>query len=234
MTRMATAAVLDVGARRAASSCLVVALLTSACAISGPRATPPETGSASDQATCEDLAGKTEARIQGGSVLAGAGMGAAVGTLGGAALLAMSRISEDADHVAGIAGVAIGAGAAIGGLIGAIYVVAKNAGTRTAAYDEAMNACRRPALLTRELGPEHPEVAQSLHALAYRYHRLAELAKAESLYGQALTIQERTLGVDASEVATILDDYAALLRQTGRIAEARVLEERAAAIRAKR
>ena len=217
------------------SCCLIVALLTSACAVSGPRATPPETVSAADQEACERLAGKTEAQVQGGSVWAGAAMGAAVGPLVGATILASGRGSISADEGdAAIAGVVLGALVAVGGLIGAAVVVAKNAGVRNAAYAEAMDACLRPVLLTRELGPEHPELARSLHALAYRYHRQAEFATAEPLYARALAIQEKSLGTDAPEVATILDDYAALLRQTGRAVEAAELEQRARAIRAKR
>jgi hypothetical protein len=131
---------------------------------------------------------------------------------------------------------AIGAAVAvgvIGGLIGASIIVARNASVREAAYAEAMGACLRPAILTRELGPEHPEVVRSLHALAFRYSRQREFAKAESLYLRALAIQEKRLAVDAPEVATILDDYAALLKETGRIAEAGELEQRARAIRAR-
>ena len=214
--------------------CLIVALLTSACAVSGPRATPPETVSAADQEACEGLAGKTEKLIQGGSVWAGAAMGAAVGPLVVAAALARGSSFSGDEGDAAIAGVVLGALVAVGGLIGATVVVVKNAGVRKAAYTEAMDACLRPALLTREFGPEHPEVGRSLHALAYRYHRLAEFAKAEPLYTRALAIQEKTLGADAPEVATILDDYAALLRQTGRAGEAAELEQRARAIRAKR
>jgi hypothetical protein len=225
--------VLDVGTQRAVACCLVVALLTSACAVSGPRATPPETVRAADREACEGLAGKTEALIQGGSVWAGVAMGAAVGPLVVAAALARGGSFSGDEGDAAIAGVVLGALGAVGGLIGATVVVAKNAGVRKAAYAEAMDACLRPVLLTRELGPEHPELARSLHALAYRYHRQAEFAKAEPLYARALAIQERSLGTDAPEVATILDDYATLLRQTGRVVEAGELERRAAAIRAK-
>ncbi len=237
--RMATRAdrgwVLDVRTQRAVASCLIVALLTSACAVSGPRATPPETVSAADREACEGLAGKAEAAIHGGSVWAGAALGAAAAPLVGVSLLALSSAGFSGDEGdAAIAGVVLGALGAVGGLIGATVVVAKNAGVRKAAYAEAMDACLRPVLLTRELGPEHPELARSLHALAYRYHRQAEFAKAEPLYARALAIQEKSLGVDAPEVATILDDYAALMRQTGRGAEAGDLERRAAAIRAKR
>jgi hypothetical protein len=123
---------------------------------------------------------------------------------------------------------------AIAAGIGAGLVGARNASVRKAAHAEAMNACLRPAILTRDLGPEHPEVVRSLHALAYRYYRQREFGRAEPLYLRALAIQERSLGADAPEVATILDDYAALLRQTGRIAEAEELEQRARAIRDRR
>jgi hypothetical protein len=56
----------------------------------------------------------------------------------------------------------------------------------------------------------------------------------EPLLARALAIQEKHLGVDAPEMATILDDYANILRRTGRAAEGEALEQRARAIRSRR
>ena len=231
VTGMATTAgrgrVLDVSTPRAVSCCLIWMLFTSGCAVSGPPATEPPALSAADREACEEFAEKAKALVQGASmgssVVKGAGEGAGVVDLHGSGGLGAVVVAV------GIMGV----GAVVGGVVGALSSVARNASARDAGYAEAMDACLRPVLLTRELEPEHPEVGRSLHALAYRYHRLAEFSKAEPLYARALAIQEKTLGPDAPEVATILEGYAVLLRQTDRAVEADELERRARAMRGK-
>ena len=127
----------------------------------------------------------------------------------------------------------VGGFAAIGALVGAGAVAVRNASLQRAARDETMDVCLRPAALSATYGPEHPQVAASLHALAFRYYRVGDLATAEPL-ARALAIQEKHLGLDAPEMATILDDYASILRRTGRAAEGEALEQRARAIRWRR
>ncbi len=51
---------------------------------------------------------------------------------------------------------------------------------------------------------------------------------------QSLAIMEKALGPNHPHVATTLENYAALLRETGRICEANKVEARAKAIRVKR
>ncbi len=58
-------------------------------------------------------------------------------------------------------------------------------------------------------------------------------AEAEPLHKRALAIREKALGPDHPDVATILENYAVLLRVTGRDAEATEMEARAKVIRAK-
>ena len=65
----------------------------------------------------------------------------------------------------------------------------------------------------------------------YRARRRYEAA--EPLYKRALAIWEKTLGPDHPNVATGLENYAALLRETGRHDEAATLVVRAKASRAK-
>ena len=96
----------------------------------------------------------------------------------------------------------------IGAIVAGGAALVDNVSARDAAYADAMDACLRPAVLTREFGPEHPEVARSLRALGYRYYRQGELAKAEPLYIRALAIQEQALGAGDPELAGFLDDYA--------------------------
>ncbi len=58
-------------------------------------------------------------------------------------------------------------------------------------------------------------------------------AEAEPLYQRALAIWEKALGPEHPNVATALENYAALLRETGRNDGAAEMESRANAIRAK-
>ncbi len=57
--------------------------------------------------------------------------------------------------------------------------------------------------------------------------------EAEPLYERSLAIREKALGAGHPHVALSLENYAALLRKTGRDIEAVKLEARAKAIRAK-
>jgi tetratricopeptide (TPR) repeat protein len=223
---------LDIRGRKAVAGSLIAALLTSGCAGSAPRLTPPPDFRATDLESCRALAEKTRAGIAGGSVWESMALGASAGSsvARGSALSTSSTSGGDGL----VTWVLLGSVVAIGAVAGAGVGIVRGMSTRKAAYDDAMDTCLRPALLTRELGPGHPDVAYSLHALGYRYARLADFAAAEPLYRRALAIQERTLGAEAPEVATILHDYAALLRQTGRAAEAEEMERRAAAIRGNR
>ncbi len=65
------------------------------------------------------------------------------------------------------------------------------------------------------------------------YHGQVKYAEAEPLYERALAIREEALGAEHPHVAQSLENYAALLRKTGRDAEAARMEARAKAIRAK-
>ncbi len=76
-------------------------------------------------------------------------------------------------------------------------------------------------------------MAGSLNNLAALYAAQGRYAKAEPLYQRALAIAEKALGPDHPHVATALENYAALLRKTGRGNEAAKLEARAKAIRAR-
>ena len=57
--------------------------------------------------------------------------------------------------------------------------------------------------------------------------------EAEPLYQRALAIREKALGPEHPDVATSLENYADLLRKTGRVSEATKMEARAKAIGAK-
>ena len=65
------------------------------------------------------------------------------------------------------------------------------------------------------------------------YREQGKYAQAEPLYRRALAIQEKALGPEHPQVATVLENYADLLRKMKRDAEADKMEARAQAIRAK-
>ncbi len=75
--------------------------------------------------------------------------------------------------------------------------------------------------------------APSLNNLAALYQAQGNYAEAEPLYRRSLAIMEKALGPEHPNVATNLENYAALLRETGRADEAAEMEARAKAIRAK-
>jgi tetratricopeptide (TPR) repeat protein len=75
-------------------------------------------------------------------------------------------------------------------------------------------------------------VATGFNDLALLYQREGQYIEAEPLLKRALEIRERTLGPEHADVAATLEDYAMLLRETGRAAEAEVYAARAKAIRA--
>jgi tetratricopeptide (TPR) repeat protein len=87
----------------------------------------------------------------------------------------------------------------------------------------------RRALEIREkqLGPDHPHVAQSLNTLALLLKAQGNYAAAEPLYRRALEIYEKQLGPDHPRVATSLNNLAGLLYAQGNYAAAEPLYRRA-------
>jgi tetratricopeptide (TPR) repeat protein len=79
--------------------------------------------------------------------------------------------------------------------------------------------------------PTDMGVAISLLDLAELYRIQGDYARAEPLYKRSLAVDEKNLGPDHVAIATTLENYALLLSATNRQAEAKELEERAAAIR---
>ena len=69
--------------------------------------------------------------------------------------------------------------------------------------------------------------------LALLYHARDRYAEAEPLFQRSLGMKERALRPEHPDVATSLENYAALLRKTGRADEATEMEGRAKAIRAR-
>jgi len=73
------------------------------------------------------------------------------------------------------------------------------------------------------VGPDHPNVADSLNNLGLIYHAQGEYAQAEPLYKRALAMAERAVGPNHPYVAGRLNNLAELYRAQGRYAEAEPL-----------
>src|SRR5215475_14056908 len=88
--------------------------------------------------------------------------------------------------------------------------------SRAGKYDESRPMAER-ALELREkaLGPEHPDVAQSLNNLAILYRLKGDYAKAEPLYQRALAIREKAFAPEHPDVAGVLNTLANLYWNKG-------------------
>jgi len=84
-----------------------------------------------------------------------------------------------------------------------------------------------------ELGPDHLDVVVIRTALAGLYLQETRYADADPLYREVLAILLATAEPDQDQLLLVIDEYAQLLRATGRDDEAQSLEDRARALRAR-
>jgi CHAT domain-containing protein/Tfp pilus assembly protein PilF len=105
---------------------------------------------------------------------------------------------------------------------------------RAGKYDEALPLAER-ALVIREktLGPQHPDVADSLNNLARLYFDRGDYSKAEALFQRALIIREKALGLEHPDAADSLNNLARLYFDRGDYSKAEALFRRALIIREK-
>ena len=101
-------------------------------------------------------------------------------------------------------------------------------------YDAAQPMLER-ALSIREagLGEDHVLTAQSLSNMALLHAARGDAAAAEPLYQRSLSILEKAepeAEARSADLGRVLENYAALLYETGRDSEAERLEERARAL----
>jgi len=83
-------------------------------------------------------------------------------------------------------------------------------------YAKAESLLRRVLAIQLNLqGPEHSDVATTLHNLASLYQTTGYDSQAETLYRLALALRERALGADHSDVALSLNGLALLLQGKG-------------------
>jgi tetratricopeptide (TPR) repeat protein len=101
-------------------------------------------------------------------------------------------------------------------------------------YSEALPVAKKTlAIKEKLLGPDDPDVANSLNNLSARYYERGKDAQAEPLLRRALAIQEKALGRDHLHVAISLNNLATLYYKQGNYSQAEPLFRRALAIREK-
>ena len=98
--------------------------------------------------------------------------------------------------------------------------------------DEAVSKLQRVLDIREEaLGPDHPDVALTLHNLGFIYNAQGRYTEAKPLLQRALIIRETALGPQHLEVALTLNSLAFTYGVQSRYEEAEPLYERALAIR---
>ncbi len=94
-------------------------------------------------------------------------------------------------------------------------------------YDEAVPLLEESLRIRRaSLGPDHPDVAESLHGLAAALHRKDEFDASHARFEEALAISAGSAEARDASRARVLVDFALLLRDEGDFDEAdRLLQE---------
>ena len=89
---------------------------------------------------------------------------------------------------------------------------------------------RSLAIRERALGPNHPEVANSLNNLASLFNDQGNTPETEPLYRRSLVIREKALGPEHPNVATSLNNLASLHQDLGQLDKALAESRRATGI----
>jgi len=76
-------------------------------------------------------------------------------------------------------------------------------------------------------------MAESFNSRGEIYASLGDYAEAESLFRQALIIYDKIIGTESQATALVLHNYANVLKNLGKEAEAKVLEERSVNLNAR-
>jgi len=111
--------------------------------------------------------------------------------------------------------------------LGRVYFVQGRFGEAADVYSKSLG------ILESEFGGNQPPVARGLSNLATAYAAQSLYDRAQPLFLRAIEILERSNALEKAEGATTLENYALLLRKTGRNDEAAVMIKRAKDIRAR-
>jgi tetratricopeptide (TPR) repeat protein len=92
---------------------------------------------------------------------------------------------------------------------------------------EAENFHRMALAEAEKIAHNDPKVVMSLNSLANCLRQQGRYTEAEPLYKKAIDLKEKTVGVLHTDLVSLLDNYAKMLRLSGRAAEADKLDQRA-------
>ena len=150
-------------------------------------------------------------------------------------LAVLFKYSGRFDDAAALYARALGAAEAAGAGDESIATLLHNIGGLEHArgnYAAGEPAARRSVeLRERARGPDHPEVAADLAALAAIVDGQGRHDEAEGMYERALAIFERTYGSEHYEIAVNLNNLAGVRQAQGRMADAEALYRRAVSIK---
>lgn len=93
------------------------------------------------------------------------------------------------------------------------------------------NAVRALTLAESFMSREQPDLRPRIAALAIVYRAEHKLDLAATLYRRLLALTEKNLGAKCGEMATVLSDYALVLRESNEAGEAAAVETRAETIK---
>jgi tetratricopeptide (TPR) repeat protein len=98
---------------------------------------------------------------------------------------------------------------------------------------EAENFFRLALAEAEKLPPNDPKLPTTLNNLANCLRQQGRYGDAEPLYKQAISVKEKASGHNSKELAILLENYAKMLRLSGRVPEAEKIDTRVHAIYAK-
>ena len=108
-----------------------------------------------------------------------------------------------------------------------VNVGQKNYAEAERLFKQALENLEKPSVL----GPDHPEVANTLNGLARLYLIQDRLAEAEPLLKRSLAIREQVFGAGHPDVGANLNDYGVLYLKLSKYGEAEQYFKRALAVR---
>ncbi len=92
-------------------------------------------------------------------------------------------------------------------------------------FAKAEQVCKRVIMIyERKFGPQHADVGVFINNLGLIYHQQKKFFMAETEYQKALAIQAKALGQSHPHTVNVMANYARLLKETHRQAEARHMD----------
>ncbi len=98
-------------------------------------------------------------------------------------------------------------------------------------FEQAEPLYRRSLAIYEGKSPNQPNIAMVANNLAEIYQKQGQFKDAEEYFKRSLLIREKALDAHDIGIAFALEHYSSLLKETGRLEEAAVMDERAKKIR---